>query len=404
MVKRVLNQNKYKILYKRMMFTCLILIIYILGSNISLVAQSKIYTEVNSFYKLAISNTGGDLNTLNIFSLGLGPWLTAMIIVTLLSYRNIEKSAKQTKLEKQFKEKFLTLLISLAQGYFVINEYVIKDKIHSENIYILILILVTGTMLLVWLADQNTRYGIAGPMPIVMMSIVKALFQQDLVQLHTSTLIFVLICIVLLLALLTLLIMELIEYRTNYKDIMNCSNQDIKTYLSWKINPSGSIAIMIGVSMFILLNNLINLLVNGFISEKHINLQILSFNNWLGITIYIVIQMILGYFLSRFLLNTQNKAKEFLKSGSYFVGVKSGKDTEKYLNRMARRVCWSGSIIVAIIIGLPLYSTLLIPELSQQIYFAIQLIVLVYIGITITETIRAYLYFDKYKQFLIKYW
>lgn len=404
MVKRILSQNEYKVLYKRMMFTCLILVIYILGSNISLVARSSMHTEVNSFYRLAISNTGGDLNTLNIFSLGLGPWLTAMIIVTLLSYRNIEKSAKQTKLEKHIKEKFLTLLICLAQGYFIINEYVIKDKIHSENVYILMLILVTGTMFLVWLADQNTRYGIAGPMPIVMMSIVKALFQQKLLHINTSTIIIVLICIVLVFALLTLLVMELIEYRTNYKDIMNFSNQDIRTYLSWKVNPSGSIAIMISISVFILLNNLINLLVNSFIVESHVNIQTLSFNNWFGITAYIVIQMTLGYFLSRFLLNTQNKAKEFLKSGSYFVGVKPGKDTEKYLNSMARRVCWSGSIIVTIVIGLPLYSTLLIPELSQQIYFAIQLIVLVYIGITITETIRAYLNFDKYKQFLIKYW
>lgn len=259
-------------------------------------------------------------------------------------------------------------------------------------------------MFLVWLADQNTRYGIAGPMPIVMMSIVKALFQQRLAHLHASTTVLVLICVVIVIALLTLLIMELIEYRTNYKDIMNASNQDIKTYLAWKINPSGSISIMISISVFVLLNNLLNLFVNSFVSEKHVNLQTLSFNNWIGITLYIVLQMILGYFLSRFLLNTRNKSKDFLKSGNYFVGVKPGKETRKYLNRMARRVCWFGSIVVTLIIGLPLYSTLLVPELSQQIYFAIQLIVLVYIGINITETIRAYLYFDKYKQFLTKYW
>lgn len=403
-VKRIFKQNEYRVLYKRILFTCLILIIYILGSNISIVAQENTHQDVSSFYKLAVSNTGGDLSTLNIFSLGLGPWLTAMIIFTLLSYRDMEKAAKQTKLEKHYKEKILTLLICLAQSYFVINEYVIKDKIHSENVFLLLLVLVTGTMFLVWLADQNTRYGIAGPMPIVMMSIVKALFQQRLAHLHASTTVLVLICVVIVIALLTLLIMELIEYRTNYKDIMNASNQDIKTYLAWKINPSGSISIMISISVFVLLNNLLNLFVNSFVSEKHVNLQTLSFNNWIGITLYIVLQMILGYFLSRFLLNTRNKSKDFLKSGNYFVGVKPGKETRKYLNRMARRVCWFGSIVVTLIIGLPLYSTLLVPELSQQIYFAIQLIVLVYIGINITETIRAYLYFDKYKQFLTKYW
>mgnify|MGYP002721585900 FL=1 len=71
---------------------------------------------------------------------------------------------------------------------------------------------------------------------------------------------------------------------------------------------------------------------------------------------------------------------------------------------MARRVCWFGSGLVTLIIAIPLYSTLLIPELAPQIYFAIQLIVLVYIGINIVETLRTYLYFDKYKPFLNKYW
>ncbi len=404
LVKRIFNQNEYKVLYKRILFTCLILTIYILGSNISIVAQDNVDQDVSSFYKLAISNTGGDISTLNIFSLGLGPWLTSMIIFTLLSYRDMEKAAKQTKSEKHYKEKILTLLICLIQGYFVINEYLIKDKIHSENIFLLLLVLVTGAIFLVWLADQNTRYGIAGPMPIVMMSIIKGLFQQKLAHLHVNPTVLVLICVVIIITLLILLIMELIEYRTNYKDIMNTSSQDIKTYLAWKINPSGSIAIMISLSIFALLNNLLNLFVNSFVSEKNVNLQTLSFNNWIGITLYIILQMMLTYFLSRFLLNTQNKSKDFLKSGNYFVGVKPGKEMRKYLDCMARRVCWFGSIVVTLIIGLPLYSTLLVPELSQQIYFAIQLIVLVYIGINITETIRTYLYFDKYKQFLTKYW
>ena len=91
-VKRIFKQNEYRVLYKRILFTCLILIIYILGSNISIVAQENTHQDVSSFYKLAVSNTGGDLSTLNIFSLGLGPWLTAMII---LHYCLIEIWRKQ---------------------------------------------------------------------------------------------------------------------------------------------------------------------------------------------------------------------------------------------------------------------------------------------------------------------
>ena len=87
----MLKEFEYKILYKRILFTCFILIIYILGSNISIVGNEAIKQHKDSFFKLAISNVGGDLNTLNIFSLGLGQWLRSMIIITLMNYKNEDK-------------------------------------------------------------------------------------------------------------------------------------------------------------------------------------------------------------------------------------------------------------------------------------------------------------------------
>lgn len=50
-----------------------------------------IYDNKDTFFKLAVSNVGGDLHTLNVFSLGLGPWLTSLVIIMLLNYRNLIK-------------------------------------------------------------------------------------------------------------------------------------------------------------------------------------------------------------------------------------------------------------------------------------------------------------------------
>ena len=68
---------------------------------------------------------------------------------------------------------------------------------------------------------------------------------------------------------------------------------------------------MMSLSVFVLLNNLIHLI--GAIFGKHLNLYFLSFSNPIGITSYFVIQIILSYVLSRFLINTKRKADEFLK-------------------------------------------------------------------------------------------
>lgn len=184
---------------------------------------------------------------------------------------------------------------------------------------------------------------------------------------------------------------------------MNISSKDTPTYLSWKLNPAGSITIMMSLSIFILENNIVNL-IGRLAVDKDFETTIFSFSNPIGITIYLLMQIVLGYVLSRFLINTRRKSKEFLKNGNYFEGIYPGKHTTRFLSQKARRVCWSGSIIVAIVLAIPLYCSLLVPHLFEEIYFSIQLIVFVYIGINIAETLRAYLYFDGYKQILDKYW
>ncbi|MBE5674234.1 accessory Sec system protein translocase subunit SecY2 [Staphylococcus aureus] len=401
---KLLQQYEYKIVYKRMLYTCFILFIYILGTNISIVSYGDMQVKHESFFKIAISNMGGDVNTLNIFTLGLGPWLTSMIILMLISYRNMDKYMKQTRLEKHYKERILTLILSVIQSYFVIHEYVMKDRVHHENIYLMILILITGTMLLVWLADKNSRYGIAGPMPIVMVSIIKSMMHQRFEHIDAGHLIITLLLILVIITLIILLFIELVEVRLPYIDLMNVSATNMKSYLSWKVNPAGSITLMMSISVFVFLKSGIHFILSIFNDDISDDLQMLTFDSAIGISIYLIIQLMLGYFLSRFLINTKQKAKDFLKSGNYFLTVKPGKDTERYLNRNARRMCWFGSALVTVIIGIPLYCTLLVPHLSTEIYFAVQLIVLIYISINIAETIRTYLYFDKYKSFLNQYW
>lgn len=401
---KLLQQYEYKIVYKRMLYTCFILFIYILGTNISIVSYGDMQVKHESFFKIAISNMGGDVNTLNVFTLGLGPWLTSMIILMLISYRNMDKYMKQTRLEKHYKERILTLILSVIQSCFVIHEYVMKDRVHYENIYLMILILITGTMLLVWLADKNSRYGIAGPMPIVMVSIIKSMMHQRFEHIDAGHIIITLLLILVIITLIILLFIELVEVRLPYIDLMNVSATNMKSYLSWKVNPAGSITLMMSISVFVFLKSGIHFILSIFNDDISDDLQMLTFDSAIGISIYLIIQLVLGYFLSRFLINTKQKTKDFLKSGNYFLTVKPGKDTERYLNCNARRMCWFGSTLVTVIIGIPLYCTLLVPHLSTEIYFAVQLIVLIYISINIAETIRTYLYFDKYKSFLNQYW
>lgn len=68
-ITKIINQYEYKIFYKRIAFTILILLIYILGSKITIVDENAMRQHDSAFYKLAVSNMGGDIHQLNVFSL-----------------------------------------------------------------------------------------------------------------------------------------------------------------------------------------------------------------------------------------------------------------------------------------------------------------------------------------------
>ncbi|GGA82135.1 Preprotein translocase SecY2 subunit [Staphylococcus muscae] len=403
LLHRIFYQYEYKVVYKRAAFTLFILLIYILGSHVTIVDESSVRVYNQSFYRLAISNVGGNINTLNIFTLGLGPWLTALVLLMLWRYRNSEKMLHQTRREQHCQEKWLTLIFSLIQGYFVIHQYIRDEQLEKVNVWMLLLILVTGAMMLIWLADQNVRYGIAGAMPIVLISIIRTLFHQKVstFSMDRHMMFFVIGAIVIVMII--LLFLELVEYRLSYYNIMQVEQTQLSSFVAWKLNPAGSITIMMSLSVYILINSLLNMAM-FFLTGTFENISLTQLSHPIGVTLYIVIQILLGYGLSRLLINTKQKSKEFLKGGHYFEGISPGVDTEVYLHERARIICWTGSLIVGLIMGIPLYLSLMLPHLSQQVYFAIQFMILMYIGMNIAETIRTYFYFDKYQQFLTKYW
>ena len=86
---------------------------------------------------------------------------------------------------------------------------------------------------------------------------------------------------------------------------------------------------MMSLSIFILENNIVNL-IGRLAVDKDFETTIFSFSNPIGITIYLLMQIVLGYVLSRFLINTRRKSKEFLKNGNYFEGIYPGKHTTRF--------------------------------------------------------------------------
>lgn len=394
---------RYFDLYRRIRYTLIVLIIFILGSNIPILQPHQLNDKVNVFNNLGAAAMGGDYTNVNLFSLGLGPWLTALLIINLIGFRNIDKTMKQTKQEKQIKEKSATLFLCVVQGYYVLNLHVKHGPDYIEVMLLSLLMLIAGSMMLIWLADQNAMYGIAGPMPIVMMSIIRSIIagKGDIDDL--SPLFWLIVAVLLMSSVLLLVFIERSEYRIPYVDILNISKVQ-KNFLAWKLNPAGSLAIMLCLSFYTMIKYVIELVLMFFTDIKMKDFQYLELSHPIGITLFVAILFLLGLFLSKFMLNPKKKAEEFLKSGNYFAGISPGKSTESFLNHQANLISLFSATIMAVIIGIPFYITLLIPQVFNEVYLSVQVLILVYIAINVVEAMRSYLYFQSYRMLLNKYW
>ncbi|PCF86344.1 accessory Sec system protein translocase subunit SecY2 [Staphylococcus intermedius] len=395
-----IKTKEYKVLYQRLFFTLMVIIIFMFGSHITLPGIKERTHTPHHLLDLALSNVGGDVHTINIFSLGLSPWLTTMIVMALLTYRNIEKEKLETRIERHFKERLFTILLAVIQGCFVLNQY--YGTRHGIYIGLLLLILVTGTMLLVWLADQNTVYGIAGPTPIVLVGIIKSIVQQQQLQrLDIST---VMIGVILMFIVLVLLVwIECIEYRMIYQDMMNVTPNPKDTYISWKLNSGGSIAMMFNFTLFFIVGTIAHLIGRWVTGNVTYQSPFLELNHSAGVVMFLVMFIILNYILSKLLLNTKRKAREFQKNGHYIEGIYPGKATEKYLNGMSRKVSLVGACVLGLMISLPLLTSIVVPNMTKELSVFTQFVIMIYMTINVTETIRTYLYFDQYQPFLDKY-
>lgn len=399
-----LRHTENRQLYQRLLYTMMIMVIYIAGSNIEILSTANIDRKKDVFTSISVAAMGGDYSMVTIFSLGLGPYLTSMLIINLLALRNSDNVLRQTKKERDIKIKLLTLGLSIFQSYHLLSTYIDNSGSKVQIIAMGMLVLITGSMLLIWLADQNFMYGIAGPMPIVVMSIIKSIAHGDhAAALHLRIVVWLVIISLLLLCAVLLIVIERAEYRINYVDILNVSKVQ-KNFLAWKLNPGGSLAIMLSMSIFVIIKSIVELFIMMFTKYKLTDIKFMDLTHPLGITLFILLLGVLAYLLSLLMLNPKKKAQEFKKTGNYIEGLRPGTETAQFLSKKARGISLFSALMISIIIGLPFYFTLLIPALSKEIYLSIQILMLIYVSINIIDVVRNYTYFNRYKSYMNKYW
>lgn len=349
---------------KKGLTTLFLLFIYVLGSRITLPfvdLNSRDFLGGSTAY-LAFSTAllGGNLRSLSLFSIGLSPWMSSMILWQLLSFSkklNISSGAVEVQDRRKM---YLTLVIALIQSL------ALSLNLPTQHLYSSLLVTVLNTMLLiagafflVWLSDLNAQLGVGGSVVILLSSIVLNI-PQDILSTFQLVRISMGMMILIALSSIVLTYMMVLMYRARYRipvhKIGLRSRFKRYSFLEIMLNPAGGMPFMYVMS-FLSLPTYIFLLLQTLFPQTTVFSE-LSAQYGVGkpLWIYSYIAMIFLFSIAFAFINMSGDqlSDRMKKSGEYIYGVYPGEGTSRFINRLVLRFSIIGGIFNVLMAGTPM--------------------------------------------------
>ena len=378
--------NAFKVpdLRRKILFTLLIIAVYRFGSHVpapgidvqktqefAAGAQGGAFTFINLF-------SGGALTQMAVFALGIMPYITSSIIMQLLTVVIPKLEAWSKEGEAGYKKitqwtRYLTVVLALLQATclaFLFHRGTIRDGqgnpvdlfppggFTPARVGLLVLSLTAGTALIMWLGELITQRGIGNGMSIMIFASIISSFPSEGNAIYQQKglgglLFFVGIGILVVIAVVT---MEQGQRRIPVQYAKRVVGRKMyggsSTYIPLKVNQAGVIPIIFASSVLYipqLLQNVIqNQAIQGFIERN-----LLQSNSLAYMVIYGTLVIFFAYFYTAISFNPTDVADNMKKYGGFVPGIRPGRQTAEYLDRILTRITLPGAIFIAAIALLP---------------------------------------------------
>ena len=379
---------KNKEIRKKIFFTLGILFIYRLGSSIPApgINDTVIKLSANSILNMMNILGGGSIEQMSIFSLGVGPYITASIIIELLAMDIIPPLAEMAKSGNKGRKqmdritRYLGVVMGLVQGFFIVkllsDQYNIVDNPGFLSYLYIAVIFTAGTMFLLWLADQITTKGIGnGTSMIIFAGIVgdmpntwRTVYSTFIGETATSTWGipgFVAYILMYIAIIVLVVLMQMSERRIPIQQTssraMNKTKGDLN-HLPLKIN-SASVIPVIFASALIQGPQIIA----SWVNQDAYNwlAKICDFTSPWFLCFYAALIILFTFFYTNLTIDPQKMADDLGKNGQYIPGVRPGSETKNYVSKVLNRITVLGALLLTFIAILP-YVVSNLTGLSQR--------------------------------------
>ena len=400
-MKKIASILKNKEIMNRILFTVLILFIFRIGAQITVpgVNPEGLEEYLNSGSALSLMNMlgGGTLQTFSIFALGVSPYITAQIIVQLLStdvlpaLSELKRQGQYGRKKIEYATRYLTLLLGAVQAYGIIKTIENSSEV-SLNLdgnwltyMYIIIVLLAGTMIVMWLGDQISVKGIGnGISMIIFAGIVCSLPNQfahafttyisttagspeNLVIAGVFKFILYVFAYLLIIGFVTFVELSQRKVPIQHSGKSGGQTQSMAraSFLPIKINSAGVIPVIFASSLMMAPSVVAGFLGTDTSGASWLDIfstsKMYDMGGWSmpwGLLIYIVLTVAFTFFYANLQINPEQMAENFQKNGSYIPGIKPGIETERYIRKVLNRVTFLGASALVVIAALPSILTL----------------------------------------------
>lgn len=337
-------------------------------------AQLQAFFQNSQFLGLLNIFSGGGLSNLSIVALGVGPYITATIVMQLLTVLSpklkamYQEEGEAGRVRFMTYSRYLTIPLSFVQAFSILalfrQQGVIAQLGFIETLTA-VMVLAAGSMLLMWLGELITEFGVGNGVSLIIFSgIVAALpaavssliFTFDVSQIPTY---------IGFTAAAVLVIAAVVYISEAERPVPVTYSRQVRggrvlggvsTYLPLRVNQAGVIPIIFALSLLLFPQMIANFLSASSISWLSSGAQAVVSglsNQWVYGSLYFLLVFMFTYFYTAITFEPNQIAKNLQKSGAFIPGVRPGQNTAEYLGNIITRITLAGALFLGIIAVLP---------------------------------------------------
>ncbi|MDO5345535.1 MAG: preprotein translocase subunit SecY [Lachnospiraceae bacterium] len=393
MLETLRNAFKIKDIRKKLFYTFMMLVVVRLGSQLPVPGVDRNYfsnwfssQQSNGAFNFFSAFTGGSFEKMSIFALNITPYITSSIIMQLLTiaipkleemHRDGEDGRKKIQAITRYLTVGLALFESIAMAIGFGKSGLIEEM-NFLNALTVVVSLTAGSAFLMWVGERITENGVGNGISIVLMINILSRVPQDMATLfetfvqgktlaHGLLAILIIIAVIVATVVLVIILNDAVrkipvQYAKKMQGRRLVGGQS--TCIPLKVNTAGVIPVIFASSLMSIPQMIVAFMQKSPTGVGGTILGMLNQNNWfnfkqpiysVGLVLYIVLIIFFAYFYTSITFNPIEVADNMKKQGGFIPGIRPGKPTTDYLNKILGYIVFIGAVGLTIVVIVPVF-------------------------------------------------